>query len=139
MTEITYKRSKLEQPRKAKVDFKFDVPQPTEFQIQKAIKDWCDLKQVIIVHIPHEGKRSKYLGGKLKEVAMAAGFPDLFFPGINSKYRGLFIELKRDKKSFKSFLQKWWIDKLNELGYSANFAHGFDEAIKIIEDYIHAR
>lgn len=58
------------------------------------------------------------------------------FPLKNSKYNGLFIELKRIKGGSVSKEQKDFISFLNNQGYLAVVCKGHKEAIVVIEHYL---
>lgn len=71
--------------------------------------------------------------------------PDLIVLQPSKKYKGLFIELKVEspfkndgslKKNEHLEGQQNTIDQLNELGYFASFATGFNEAKEIIDLYL---
>lgn len=75
------------------------------------------------------------------------GFPDLFIAMPNKTYHGLFIELKNDgvsvfkkdgtlRKDEHLEKQNEVHQELNKVGYFATFAIGFDEAKKIIDQYL---
>jgi len=64
------------------------------------------------------------------------GVSDLMLPLPTKTYHGLWLELKRKLCSKVTFEQKWWVDKMNELGYLAKICYGFDDARKTIEDYL---
>ncbi len=75
-------------------------------------------------------------GAKLKRCGVQKGVPDLMVPIPSGSYHGLFLELKRVKGSRTSDEQVFWLNFLRQKGYYADIAHGFDEAQKIILDYI---
>lgn len=60
----------------------------------------------------------------------------LDYPLKNSKYNGLFIELKRIKGGSVSKEQKDFISFLNNQGYLAVVCKGHKEAIVVIEQYL---
>lgn len=107
----------------------------TEDEVQQAVIEYCELKNIIVVHIPNEAKRSAYYGSKMKKMGLRKGFPDLFFPTARDKYHGLMIELKRDTKSKPTKEQIAWISYLTNQGYCAKVCCGIDEAIKQINKY----
>lgn len=112
---------------------------PTETQEHIALMDWVNLHPVLkrlMIHIPNEGKRSPWLGAKLKRMGLRKGVSDFFLPFPRSKYHGLWIELKRDAKSAKTPEQIEWIDYMKALDYAAHFAYGFESAQSIILDYL---
>lgn len=51
-------------------------------------------------------------------------------------YNGLAIELKRDTKAKVSTDQRSWLTELNFQGYKAEICYGFDDAQKVITDYL---
>ena len=89
---------------------------------------------------------------KAKATGYVKGFPDLqiCFPmerGVEGEggtkrggvYHGLFLEIKKDKKSYPTKEQKEWIAYLNEQGYCARVTKGFDESMQVIDDYFNKK
>lgn len=107
----------------------------TEDAEQEAIIEYCELKHIVVVHIPNESKRSLAYGAKMKRMGLRKGFPDLLFPTPCKGYHGLYIELKRNKDSKPTKEQLQWLYYLNEQKYKAELCYGADEAIKVIEEY----
>ena len=92
-------------------------------------------------------KLTMFQAKKAAKLRSSRAFPDLVIYEPVDNYKGLFIELKADGvKVFKkdgSLVankhikeQAEMIEKLREKGYAAYFACGFDEAIKIIDNYL---
>lgn len=108
---------------------------PTEDGEQAVIIGYCDYRNITIVHIPNEAKRSVAYGAKMKRMGLRKGFPDLFIPMARNGYHGLFIELKRDILSKATKDQLEWIAYLNGQGYYATVCYGANAAIKEIEKY----
>ena len=83
---------------------------------------------------------------KHKDLQQGRSWPDLQVVAARKGYYGLFIELKRDGtrifKRDKSFAtdhireQNECMELLRSQGYSAQFAIGFEEAKKIIDEYL---
>lgn len=102
---------------------------------------WCELQKGkypelgLIFHVPNGGTRNKFEAANLKKQGVKAGVPDLFLPVVRGKYHGLFIELKYGKNKATE-KQKEWIEKLNKQGYYAVVCTGFEEAKKVIQEYI---
>lgn len=86
------------------------------------------------------------------------GWPDLFIAepmprciegSWNYEYNGLFIELKKEGTRLKKKNGEWAsehiaeqhevLDRLRFRGYKAEFAVGFEEAMKIIDEYLGGR
>ena len=86
---------------------------------------------------------------KAKATGYVKGFPDLQIcvpmeRGLSEEeggirgggvYHGLFLEIKKDKKSYPTKEQKAWIANLNEQGYCARVTKGLDESIEVIDNY----
>ena len=84
----------------------------------------------------------------MKHLRSDRGWPDIFIaePGKRFKYHGLFIELKAEgtkitnAKGFPAtphIAEQFLIlERLSCKGYKAEFAVGFDEAKKLIDDYL---
>lgn len=102
---------------------------------QVAVVEYCELRNIPVVHIPNEGKRSLSYGAQLKRAGMRSGFPDLFIPRANGVYHGLMIEMKYGKgKTSKE--QQEWLALLNASGYYAVVCYGFEEAVAEICKYL---
>lgn len=110
---------------------------PTEAEEQEELCAWCDAKGIKIVHIPNERKCSAAMAASLARQGMRKGFPDNFIVGGRKGFCGLFIELKRAKKSLSrvSPEQREWIRQLNEAGYKAVICYGAEEAKRVISEY----
>lgn len=84
---------------------------------------------------------------KVKKIQNGRGWPDLFIAEPRGGYAGLFLELKaafgdlytnqgqlRETRRIKE--QHQILTALTEKGYRAVFVAGFDEARRIIDDYL---
>ena len=49
---------------------------------------------------------------------------------------GLWLELKKDRQAYLSEQQIIWLDRMLQVGYQAQVAYGYEEAIKFIEEYL---
>ena len=90
---------------------------------------------------------------KAKATGYVKGFPDLQIcvpmeRGVDKEggtiegggvYHGLFLEIKKDKKSYPTKEQKEWIAYLNEQGYCARVTKGIDESMQTIDDYFNKK
>tara|TARA_R110002033_G_scaffold75706_1_gene127322 strand:+ start:246 stop:497 length:252 start_codon:yes stop_codon:yes gene_type:complete len=74
---------------------------------------------------------------KAKASGYVKGFPDLQICYPTRKSCGLFLEIKKDRKSYASKHQHEWIEYLNKVGYTAKVCKGFDECKEAIDDYMH--
>lgn len=92
------------------------------------------------------GKLTMGQATALKALRSGRGFPDLVIYEPKNDFCGLFLELKREgtKVYNKKFVgatphieeQIQMLEKLNDKGYAACFAVGFDEAKTIIDNYL---
>lgn len=114
---------------------------PLESAEGKALKSWADYHPIAreyLFHIPNGGYRNAREAKNLQLQGLKSGVPDYFLSYPVHPYHGLYIELKRRSKSISitSNNQKLWIIKLNKVGYKALEAYGWEEAAKIIENYL---
>lgn len=108
---------------------------------QEKVISWCyyhepqypDLKW--IYHCPNGGSRNKTEAVNLKRQGVKSGVPDLHLPVSRSRYIGLYIELKYNKGRLQPS-QIEWLNGLQAAGHFTCTCYGFDNAIKIIEEYI---
>lgn len=122
---------------------KGDKPQespltPKEDEEQKEFAAWLDETGLLWYHTPNERRASVTELVNLTAQGMKKGVPDNFIAEPRGKYHGLYIELKRSKKSLsrKSPEQREWIESLNEKGYKAVFCYGAEEAKRAVLEYI---
>jgi hypothetical protein len=114
----------------------------TEHQEQQALFMWLEVMANrypildLAFAIPNGGKRHIAVARKLKAEGVKAGVPDIFLPAPNGQYNGLFVEMK-SAKGQPTKAQKQWIFALNEVGYQAVVARGWEHAANIIADYLH--
>jgi len=90
----------------------------------------------MLYSIPNGGKRSKITGAILKREGQKAGVPDLCLPVPRGEYHGLYIEMKRQKKSSISPEQVQWIAALRGQGYRAEICLGAAAAWEVIQEYV---
>lgn len=113
---------------------------PTEQEEQEELIRWCDetIGKDLMIHIPNERKCSAVMGAALKRQGVRSGVPDNFLTIPTKEYHGLFIELKRAKKSLSRVTseQREWIKNLNERGYKAVICYGAEEAKKAVLRYL---
>jgi len=86
--------------------------------------------------VPNGGFRFKAEAARLKASGVKAGVPDVVLPHPNFKWAGLFIEMKRKVVGRLQDNQGEWIDYLRSVGYRVEICYGWQEAVKVIEDYL---
>lgn len=115
---------------------------PTENAEQCALFTWAQintskLKELALLHaIPNGGYRSMSTAKVLKMTGVKAGVPDMFLPVARKGFHGLYIELKRIKRSALSAHQAEWIDALKAQGYKCEVCKGWIEARDTILGYL---
>lgn len=88
-----------------------------------------------------------YQAMRVKRIHPKRGYPDMFIAKPSGNYAGLFLELKAEgvsvlkkdgtlRKDDHLLEQFKFMKELIKVGYKANFAIGFDDAIKQIEGYL---
>ena len=115
---------------------------PTEEQECIVLADWLRAKNVKFTHIANERKTHPARGKKLKDMGVSPGFPDyqIFITKYQSKVNRpiiIFIEMKRQKGSTTSIVQKQWLEFINEFTDIQSFlCKGATEAINVLQEYI---
>lgn len=97
---------------------------------------WPELGMLFAV--PNGGNRDIITAKKLKAEGVKAGVPDLCLPVPRGEYHGLFVELKRQKKSQISPEQVAWLKALQGQGYRAEMCLGAAAAWEVIQEYMRA-
>ena len=114
---------------------------PKEEDEQRTFVQWCAMEAGkykgldLIYAIPNGGSRNEIEARNLKLTGVKAGVPDLFLPVARKGKHGLYIEMKRRQGGRLSEYQKEWLSRLSEQGYETAVCKGFDEAVKVVEDY----
>lgn len=113
----------------------------TESQEQILVMEWAELMKVkypeleALHHIPNGGMRNIITAVRMKKEGVKKGVPDLCLPVPKNGYHGLYIEMKR-QKGLASKEQGWWIEFLTKHGYRAKVCNGFEEAKKVLLNYL---
>jgi hypothetical protein len=120
----------------------------TEKQEQRAIVKWLSVHRKLSRYyfkITNEGNRTPAQARNLKLEGLRPGVSDIFIAYPTSIHHGLFLEVKRNmnyppsaKNSETWLLQEEWLTRVKSVGFEGRFCYGFDDAIKIIEEYLHA-
>lgn len=109
----------------------------TESQEQRQLIQWCrtDPRLQYLFHIPNESVGGSGWLTRNRQMGVKSGVPDLMLPIPAGGYHGLFVEMKT-KNGRLSEAQKRWINALNDLGYLAVTAYGWEDAKCRITDYL---
>ena len=122
-----------------------------EEEVQKSVVKYLKLKYPKAWYCASLGgiRTSFKQAVKAKATGYIKGFPDLQIcvpveRGVQGDgggtprggvYHGLFLEIKKDKKSYPTKEQKEWVAYLNEQGYCARVTKGLDESLAVIDAY----
>lgn len=109
----------------------------TETQEQKQLIQWCRTRPELqfLFHIPNESVGGQGWLIRNRQMGVRSGVPDLFLPIPMNGYHGMFIEMKTTHGKVAAVQQKW-IDALNEFGYLAVVAYGWEDAKCKISNYL---
>lgn len=108
---------------------------------QVSLFEWCEYslgkypQLSLLFHVPNGGFRSAATAGRMKAEGVKAGVPDLCLPVARGGYHGLFIEMKAGRNK-PTELQKKWLTDLQEQGYLTAVCYGWEEAARLLTDYL---
>ena len=107
---------------------------PLEHEEQEAVVEYLELLKIKFTSIPNSTYTKSWKQKAFnKKQGLRAGLPDLL---CLIKDKLVFIEMKRQKGSVVSDVQKSWIEELNKVdNVYAHVCKGFDEAKEIIDKY----
>ena len=121
----------------------------SERTLHRAVCDYIRLQYPDVIFNTDLSGATKLTVGQavaLKSLRSGRGFPDIVIYEARNDYHGLFLELKQERTRLynKKFVgatphieeQIQMLEKLNDKGYAACFAVGFDEAKTIIDNYL---
>lgn len=121
-----------------------------ESDLQVMVADYLRLQYPNVLFHSDFGSGIKLtMGQAAKQKRQNGGrraWPDMFIAEPGPLYDGLFIELKKEGTRLQKKNGEWAtphieeqakvLMQLDDKGYMAKFARGFDEAKKIIDDYL---
>lgn len=113
-----------------------------EDRAQAAVAQWMQLQHPDVpwLHIPNEGKRSKYERYLISLFGCLKGASDILIFRRMAHYNGLAIELKAKyttgKKNYPTKSQKDFLNTLHREGWCTAVTWGFDETIEVISQYL---
>ena len=116
--------------------FKLRMATPLESAEHIALADFLRWKGVLFNHSPNEGRRLPQYVAKLKKMGMRTGFPDFFIYEARGPFHGLAIEMKRRHGGTVSDVQLSCLAELRLRGYRAEVCRGFDEAVRVVGEYL---
>ena len=118
------------------------VTVPTEEEEQITLFEWAATMTYTypelrwMYHVPNGGSRGKAEAGRFKAMGVRKGVPDVALDIPRGGLHGLRIEMKRRDGGKLSDDQLEWIDHYNDIGYRTVVCHGWQEAAKVIEEYL---
>lgn len=87
-------------------------------------------------HCPNGGSRNRAEAVKLKQMGVKAGVSDLCLPYPRGMYCGLYIEMKYGNNRQQD-TQKEFLADMAAVGHFVATCYSTEEAIKVIEEYLH--
>lgn len=113
----------------------------TEEKEQIMLFQWAEIAVLnypeleLMYHVPNEGKRSKITGSRFKHMGLKSGVPDIILPVAHGGYIGLAVEMKYGRGTLTENQRKW-LDLMKRNGHMTAVCYSFDEAKKVIVDYL---
>jgi hypothetical protein len=108
----------------------------SEREEQILLVQWLNLKGLWHAASGNGGFRHIGVAVQMVKMGLSAGYPDLFIPLSCGGKHGLHIEMKPKKGGRLTTEQRMWLQYLNESGYVALVANGFEEGVQIVENYL---
>lgn len=118
---------------------------------QQALLQWAQLQpcaggkiSTFLVHVPNGGLRKYTEAARLKAMGVTPGVSDLLFALPRLGYHGLWIEMKRQLKHFRtpgeaksavSQEQHSWLTLMKVNGYAGAVCYGSEEAERLLMGY----
>lgn len=121
-----------------------------EDRLQRAVNQYCDLKNLLYFHPLNEGRKSNFERFKATVLGIKSGVPDCMICEPRGKYVGLAIELKVEvDMGFKKNGEKRkvrritttdnqieWLKNLKKRGWNTNVVWNIDEALAVIDSHL---
>lgn len=104
-----------------------------EYQICCAVMDFAKLYRIdkYIIHIPNEGKRTKWYGKALNNIGLKTGASDWFIAKAAHGYHGFFLEQKTLKGKATDNQVKFLNEMKNE-GYYTAISYTLDTTLTLL-------
>jgi len=103
----------------------------SEHDIQKAITNYLDLKNICYFAVPNGGHRHMLVAKKLKAEGVKAGVPDLAIVH-NGKYYGIEVKTPKGRLSEN---QKLMITLLENNGASVGIVRGISDTAELLNEW----
>lgn len=122
----------------------------SEAELQKQVAIYIRMQYPDVIFHSDFGSGVKLTPWQAKMQKMQNGgkraWPDLLIAEPVGKYHGLFVELKKEGTRLKKKNGDWAsehiaeqdvvLSELNDKGYKAEFAIGFEQALNLIDNYL---
>lgn len=122
----------------------------SEAELQKQVAIYIRMQYPDVIFHSDFGSGVKLTPWQAKMQKMQNGgrraWPDMVLAEPVGKYHGLFVELKKEGTRLKKKNGDWAsehiaeqdavLSELNDKGYKAEFAIGFEQALNLIDDYL---
>ncbi len=118
----------------------------SEAQEQRSLVRWLSYHPVLknfYCKNNNEGKRTEAQGYNLKLMGLRPGVSDILIYYPTTKYHGLWLEVKRDKKYSKSEMstptwraQEKFLETVKSVGFAGYLCYGWEDGKEIVEKYL---
>lgn len=115
------------------------INDPRETDEQQALIKWAQYHPICSKYLianPLGGYRLPREAARLKREGSKKGVSDLFLAYPSNGCHGLWIEMKRKGKFRITPEQSEWLELMIGVGYSARIAIGWEDAVRIIKEYL---
>ncbi|MFA5875219.1 MAG: VRR-NUC domain-containing protein [Candidatus Margulisiibacteriota bacterium] len=121
---------------KYKVRLKY-IPKVSEHVHQCHYFNWIRYAHpnILAFAIPNGGNRCAITGAMLKREGVKPGIPDIMIASANGVYHGLFIEMKTENGRMTESQEAIKV-KLESEGYRVEMCKGWEQAVKITQEYL---
>ena len=124
------------------MSLKLECIKSSEGEEQQKLFRWASIASNLLLyeglelmfHVPNEGKRTRYSGGKMKAGGLKRGVADICLPVPRGRYHGLFFEMKFNNNKLTSE-QKQFLSGVKAQGYATWVCYSANEAIELIQKY----
>jgi hypothetical protein len=116
----------------------WEVSMQEEFREQALLAQYISLQYPDLLYTASAGGMRTSIGTakKMKRMGYKKGTPDMLIFEPKGNWHGLLIEMKREKGGALSESQKAFLDKAKGKHYYTAVCAGFDEAKKVIDNYM---
>jgi len=109
-----------------------------EDHLQMQCMKYCSMQypNVLVVHVPNEGRRTPFERYRAKILGITAGIPDILVFRASGRYYGLAVEVKAGKNTATP-AQRHILSRLKQEGWQTSVCRSLAEFKNTLDSYIH--